>query len=284
MRAGFPYLKTLGRIRLTDFPVDVAIGGKGCVYVLCRSVMVAIGNRVIRKLNLDDDDLGGIGSARSPVLDSAGRDHGEPGGQFVWPAAILVDHEENLLVSDEELHRISVLSAEGELLDQWGEHGEGDGQLNRPSGIAFDADENVFVVDTLNHRVQRFTKNGQFLAKWGTYGSGDGELDMPWGITVDELDHVYVADWRNDRIQKFTADGELVSKFGRPGSGSGEFHRPTGVEVDGDGDIYVADAGNNRVQLFDPEGRYVQRFLGDATLSKSASLLFDDAEQTPPAP
>ena len=118
--------------------------------------------------------------------------------------------------------------------------------------------------------MQKFTKDGRFLAKWGTYGSGDGELNMPWGITVDELGHVYVADWRNDRIQKFTADGELIFKFGRPGSGPGKLNRPTGVAVDGDGDIYVADWGNNRVQLFNPEGRYVQRFLGDATLSKSA--------------
>ena len=40
--------------------------------------------------------------------------------------------------------------------------------------------------------------------------------------------------------------------------------------MDVDGDIYVADAGNDRVQLFNQEGRFVQKFVGDATLSKSA--------------
>ena len=251
LRAGFPYLKTIGMRRVTNQPVDVAIGGDGRIYVLLRA-------GVIRTLTLDDDDLGTIGGG------------GTDDGKFTWPVSLILDGEENFYVSDEALHRITKLSKDGECLDKWGEHGDGDGQLNRPSGIAFDAEENIYVSDALNHRVQKFTKDGRFLSNWGEYGTGEGQLDMPWGITVDELGDVYVVDWRNDRVQKFGADGEFIFALGESGNGDGEFNRPTGIEVDRDGDIYVADCGNDRVQLFSADGRYIEQFIGDASLSKSA--------------
>ena len=255
LRAGFPYVKTVGMRRLTvNFPMDVALGNEDVLYILCRNEEGAM----VRKLTLEDEDLGSFGSL------------GTEDGQFRWPVSILVDREENVFVSDEACHRISKFSGDGEFLGKWGQRGDGDGQLNAPSGMAFDADENIYVADAQNHRIQKFTKDGQFLAKWGRHGSGDGEFNMPWGIAVDELGDVYVADWRNDRIQKFTGDGSFIFKFGSSGNADAEFNRPAGVAVDMDGDIYVADTGNNRVQLFNHEGRFVQKFLGDATLSKSA--------------
>ena len=255
LRAGFPYVKTLGMRRLSvNFPVDVAIGRNDALYILCRNEEGAM----VRMLTQDDDGLGSFGSL------------GTGDGQLRWPVAIICDGDGNLFVSDEACHRISKFSAEGEFLGKWGEFGADTGKLNAPSGIAFDSSENMYVADGLNHRVQKFTKEGEFLATWGRFGTGDGEFNMPWGVTVDEFDDVCVADWRNDRIQKFTPGGEFIFKFGSNGSGDGEFNRPAGVAVDVDGDIYVADAGNDRVQLFNQKGRFVQKFLGDATLSKSA--------------
>ena len=250
LRAGFPYVKTIGMRRVTNTPVDIVIDSEEHVWVLGRA-------GEITGLTFDDDNLGPIAGG------------GTDDGKFQWPVAMIIDSDDNLMVSDEALHRITTLSKDGEFIGKWGEHGDGDGQLDRPSGIAFDPEENVYVVDTLNHRVQKFTKDGKFLARWGSFGDGDGQFNMPWGIEVDELGDVYLADWRNDRVQKFTAEGELIFKFGQSGSGDGEFKRPCGLAVDSDGDIYVADSGNNRVQLFSPEGRYVEKFIGDASLSKS---------------
>ncbi len=263
LRAGFPFYKTLGMRRLTNFPIDLALGQEDRLYILCRSEGAAL----IRKYSTEDKDLGAINI------------YGSEPGQLTWPVTILADSQENLYLSDEALHRISIFDKDGEFLDSWGEQGSGDGQLYGPTGMAFDTEGNLYVVDTLNHRVQKFTKEGKFLGKWGSYGSGEGEFNMPWGIavdtdscpaTVDRGGDVYVADWRNDRVQKFTADGAFLMAFGRSGCGDGEFNRPSGVDVDLHGDIYVVDRGNNRVQLFNAEGRYVQKFLGDATLSKAA--------------
>ena len=256
LRAGFPYIKTLGTRSVTDYPADVAIGGDGVLYVLCRYNID--GDFLVRKLTYEEEDMGSIGT------------RGTGDGSCLWPVSIIANHEDNLYISDEASHQIVMFSKDGDFLGKWGQEGDGDGQLSRPSGLAFDADENIYVVDTLNHRVQQFTKDGKFLRKWGGFGNGEGQFNMPWGITVDELGDVYVADWRNDRIEKFSADGEFIFQLGSSGSEDGEFKRPSGVAVDQDGDIYVADCGNNRVQLFSAEGRYIQKFTGDATLSEMA--------------
>ena len=255
LRAGFPYLKTIGMRRNVNHPVDIALGKEGRVYCLCS--MEISPNTGVATITFDDDYLGHIGGL------------GTDDGKFIWPISIVVDHEETLVISDAALNRITFMRPDGTFVGKWGEHGSGDGQLDRPAGLAFDADENLYVVDTMNHRVQKFTRDGKFILKWGEYGDGDGQLDMPWGITVDELGYVYVVDWRNDRVQKFTSDGRFVLSLGSSGDGDGELNRPVGVAVDSDGDIYVADTGNNRVQLFSEEGRYVEKFIGDATLSKT---------------
>ena len=259
LRAGYPFLKTLGMRRITNYPNDVAIGDEGRIYILCRSE----GQAEIRVWSFDDaerltDDLIGIGG------------YGSDEGKFTWPVNIILDSEENVYVSDEAIHRISAFDKDGEFIKCWGEEGSAEGQLSGPAGIAFDADENLYVADALNHRVQKFTKDGEFISGWGSQGDGPGQFNMPWGVAVDEMGDVYVVDWRNDRVQKFTADGEFVFQIGSSGAGEGQFNRPSGVAVDKHGDIYVADTGNNRVLLFNENGKYVQRFLGDATLSRVA--------------
>ena len=258
MRIGFPYLKTIGARRQNPYPVDVAFGKEGRIYVVCAND----GRKPFTVLSVDDDSAYDFGPSSWRGTSSTPKP-----GELLWPCAVVVDSKENLYLSDEGSHTISVCSKEGEDLGIWGEYGEGEGQLNRPSGLAVDSQDNLFVVDTLNHRVQKFTGDGRFLLSWGRFGEGECEFNMPWGIAIDELDDVYVSDWRNDRIQKLTSDGQFIFAFGKSGSGDGEFDRPAGVAVDMDGDIYVADWGNRRVQLFDQNGRYIQTFLGDATLS-----------------
>ena len=260
LRAGFPFVKTLGMRRVTNEPMDVAVGEDGTVFVLGRSGDII-------KLPWEDAGHDWDQYQIAPIGSKGAGD-----GQFTWPVQLLIDSQQNLWVSDEKLHRITILASDGEFISKWGEHGHDDGQLDRPSGIAFDNDEKLYVADTMNHRVQMFTRDGKFLTSWGKFGSGEGEFNMPWGVAVDELNEVYVADWRNDRVQKFTGEGEFLFEFGTSGDSDGEFNRPAGLDIDSDGDIYVADMNNNRVQLFDQDGRYVDQFIGDATLSNMARV------------
>ena len=259
LRAGYPYLRTLGMRRVTNYPADIAFSKNGDALILMRSEA----GSSIRIWSIEDaealtDDLKGIGS------------YGPGEGQFVWPVQIITDAEGNIFVSDEAIHKISRFNADGEFESRWGTHGDGDGEFDAPNGIAFDLDGNMVVVDSKNHRVQRYTPGGEYLGGFGSYGSGPGQFELPWGVHVDELGDVYITDWGNHRLQIFSSDGELKQLIGEAGSGPGQFNRPTGVAVDAHGDIYVADWGNDRVLMFNAEGQYIWSFSGDATLSRVA--------------
>ena len=248
LRSGFPYYMTLGQRRVTSNPVDIGFG-KENVYVLTRG---GLGTEV-RVINWEDENLGTLGGA----------------SLFQWPAALLVDGDENLYVTDEANHKVVVMDKDGELIDSWGEQGSGSGQLNRPSGMCFDLEGNIVLSDAMNGRIQRFTRDGKPLQVFGESGEGEGQLNMPWGLTVDQFGDILVADWKNDRIQRFGSEGEFKSAIGSHGTDKGQFRRPSSVAVDGHGDIYISDWQNDRVQLFNKDERYIQSFHGNASLSRS---------------
>lgn len=272
LRVGFSFDRTLAWRGVISSPVDLAIGSDGAINVLNRP----IGRARVRRLSLDDEDLGlfVLCHDRQEIGPEEGKEEEasilRTDGKFLRPVSIVEDNENHLWLSDEATQKISSVTKEGHLLNQWGKHGENPGQLNGPSGIAFDPEDNIYVSDSLNHRIQKFTKNGEFILGWGSQGDRAGQFNLPWGIEVDELGDVYVADWRNDRIQRFNAEGEFIFEFGSTGTDHGKFDRPSDVAVDKDGDIYVSDWGNHRVQLFNSEGQFVEKFIGDGTLSKSA--------------
>ncbi|MCH7736896.1 MAG: NHL repeat-containing protein [Chloroflexi bacterium] len=264
------YRKTIGRGEQFGpgftYPIFVARGKEGVMYVLCRSSEYRPEGTRVTVCTTDEEF---ISTFARGVAQQGPHEYNFDDGSLVWPTCIALDSQENLFISDEWLNRISSFSKDGEYLGKWEERpGAGDGELDRPSGMAFDSDENLYIVDSGNHRVQKFTKDGKFLAKFGSYGSGDGEFNMPWGITIDSHGDIFIADWRNDRIQKFSPDGKFLMKFGSSGSGDGEFDRPTGVAVDRDGVIYVADWLNNRLQVFDQDGNFVDAKTGEAGISK----------------
>jgi len=272
MRTGirFRYSHTVGFMSLQGGrgfgnPVDLAFDRDGVMYVVSRggsdSEEMTISKRVT-KCTVDEEYLGQFSSG------------GTGDGQIMWPSSIAIDKDENVYVSDEALHRISVFSKGGEFLYKWGVRGEGEGEFDRPAGLAFDGDNNLLVVDGLNNRVQRYTSDGRFLSQWGRGGSGEGELNMPWGITTDQGGNVYIADWRNDRIQKFDAEGKYLASWGTPGPGDGEFNRPSGVAVDSEDNLYIADWGNERVQVLAQDGAFIAKFRGESGLSKWADEYF----------
>ncbi len=240
-------------------PIDVAIRNDGVMYVLNRAGPEVAGRLEFKRVTmctLEEEFLGDFSSG------------GAADGQLMWPAAIALDADSNVYISDEALQRISIFDREGNFLTKWGTQGSGEGQFDKPAGLLFDPEGNLLVVDGGNCRVQRYTKEGRFLGQWGGYGAGPGQFNYPWGITSDGAGNIFVADWRNDRIQKFDPDGGHLDSFGTPGDGDGEFNRPASVAIDRDGDIYVADWGNERLQVLSPNGGFRAKLRGESGISK----------------
>ena len=127
LRAGYPYLRTLGMRRVTNFPADIAFSGTGDAYILMRSA----GAATVRVWPLDDmdrltDELIGFGA------------YGAEDGQLTWPVQIITNSAGDIFISDEATHRISRFNQDREFVSKWGVEGDSDGELNGPTGIAFD--------------------------------------------------------------------------------------------------------------------------------------------------
>ncbi|MDR0442237.1 MAG: hypothetical protein LBH44_02380 [Treponema sp.] len=149
----------------------------------------------------------------------------------------------------------------------------------KPTSIAVDSKGNVYVADTGNHCIRKITPDGTVItiAGNGTVGYADGKangvrFDSPSDIAIDEYGNVYVADTGNHCIRKITPDGTVITIAGHgydwnyiDGKAvSARFYSPSGVAIDSKENVYVADTGNHCIRKITPDGM-VSTIAGDTT-------------------
>jgi len=185
------------------------------------------------------------------------------GPPFHYPTNVAIGDNGDLFISDGYGNaRVHQFSADGELLQSWGEPGKGRGQFHVPHGIAIDAAGYVWVADRENSRIQIFTRTGDFAFEWTDvarpsqvfiHGNGDvyvaelGFIAGMWpGTTAPSPDST------GGRVSIFDGNGKLKARWGggRNPCAPGDFFAPHDICVDSHGDIYVAEvtwsAGGNR--------------------------------------
>ena len=100
LRVGYPYYKTIGMRRLTNWPISVAVGDDDNeVHILCKGDGITF----IRRLTLNDDDKGAFNLNGGPAA------IGGPfivDGDFSSVSGMIKDKEGNLVFSDECKHKI----------------------------------------------------------------------------------------------------------------------------------------------------------------------------------
>jgi len=178
---------------------------------------------------------------------------------LLQPRGIALSNDGTLYIADSGNHRVLHITAEGDLLQEWGaggdfssETGMDVGYFNQPWGVAVDEDGFVYVADTWNHRIQKFTAEGRFVTSWGFFSN---ELTDPYGmwgprdIVLDQDGYLLVSDTGNKRISIFDTDGQFIGQIGEAGFLSGQFDEPVGLAISPiTGDLYVADTWNQRMQ------------------------------------
>ncbi len=176
------------------------------------------------------------------------------------PLGVAVDENDRVFISDAVLHTITCLTAEGEVVAQFGYD-----ELVRPTGLALDPKRHrLYVADSKAHRIAVFdTQTFEFKQHIGrkSLEPDPGTFRSPVGVAVDHRGFLYVADTMNHRVQVFNRLGRFVRTFGEHGNAPGQFSRPKGIAVDSQGHIYVADAEFNNFQIFDQAGQ-VLLFVG----------------------
>jgi DNA-binding beta-propeller fold protein YncE len=185
------------------------------------------------------------------------------GPPFHYPTNLALSPSGEMYITDGYGNaRVHRFTAEGRLVQSWGEPGSAPGQFHLPHGIAIDERGVIYVADRENSRVQLFSLDGEFLAAWT-------DVARPCQVFVDTTGMVYVAElgfragmWpgtrpphpgaTGGRLSIFAPDGRLLARWGggeRP-TEPGDFFAPHGIWVDGRGDVYVGEVvlsgGGNR--------------------------------------
>jgi trimeric autotransporter adhesin len=218
----------------------------------------------------------------------AGRSHfsgdGGPatGALMHLPDDVVVDSAGNLVISDNDNHRIRRVTPSGIVSTIAGTGkcaytGDGgraaDAALCYPSQMAFDSSGNLYFADSGNSAVRKITTAGQIatVAGTGTYGDGgDGgqaagtQLKYPRGLAIDAQNNLYISDYDAERVKKVTAATGGISTIAGNGnngfSGDGGFASgtklsgPGHLSLDTSGNLYIIDEGNLRVRKLSPNG------------------------------
>ena len=209
--------------------LGVVVGPDGLLYCSDKSGQVTILNRqgqVIRSFKVKD------------------------GGSCLY--GIALSRTGNVIVSDHFNGYISIYTAAGEFVRQFGGKGKDQGQLSKPCGLTVNKEGHIFMAERGGHCVSVFTEEGTFLYRFGHKGKAEGEFNHPRYILITPDDLVYVIDTENNRIQVFQQNGQFIRQFG-----NGIVNYPRGIAVTSDGHIVVASYGANKLSIFTQDGQCV---------------------------
>jgi trimeric autotransporter adhesin len=241
-----------------NYPIGVAIGGDGAVYVADFS------NALIRKIS-----TGGVVSTLAGAGFAGNVNATGTAASFNCPTGIAVAADGTVYVADSFNHKIRKITAAGVVttLAGSGVAGRADGTgavatFNNPEGVAVGADGTVYVADSRSNTIRKITAAGVVttLAGSGSTGSANAtgtaaSFNYPTGIAVAADGTVYVADRDNMRIRKITAAGVVTTLAGSGSYGgtdglgaAASFAFPYGVAVGVDGTVYVADNNNHTIR------------------------------------
>jgi DNA-binding beta-propeller fold protein YncE len=125
-------------------------------------------NHFIQKFNSNGVFLEAIGSL-CQLSTSAGCNDPDGGGplesgdgQFLFPSDVAIDSLGNIIVVDNNNHRVQKLDSSGSFLFKLGAFGgngtvgNGDGEFWFPFGVATDSANNIYVTDKSNSRIEKF--------------------------------------------------------------------------------------------------------------------------------
>ena len=190
------------------------------------------------------------------------------------PWRIVINHKGQIVVSEYDMHCISVLRLDGVKIRLFGSYGSNEGQFNHPRGVAVDEGDNILVTDYKNNRIQKFTSDGEFLAAVGTKGNRPLEFKGPNGIAFNTFNKkVYIVD--DHRVQILRSDLTFCGEFEGRNLGSE-------IECDRYGRVYMLSARMRKIQVFSTGGTFLSvigsfgnlSFLQDIAIDNDDNVLY----------
>lgn len=275
-------------------PKGLALDSKGNLFIVNRQIISKFDpiTQNITTIAGSKDTLGGAG------------DNG-PANQalFVFPRQIIVDAQDNLIISDSGSSRIRKIDFVTGIItsivssDMFG-NDEIPGLVS-PNGIALDNKGNLFIVEEFASRVRKVdfsTSTITIIAGNGKSDfAGDGALAVnasfrrPLGVAIDKNGDLLVADPTSKRLRKIDIETNLISTIA--GNEQLEFVKaedplssasllsPSGLAIDTENNIFFSDT-SSRIGKLDIKtktikiiaGTGVAGFSGDGEIATNAKL------------
>lgn len=199
--------------------------------------------------------------------------------KLTTPKGLAVNMKNQIIISQEDLHNVTVFGRRCRKVLSFGSSGSGEAQFNRPNGVATDSKNCIFVSDSKNNRVQKFDSEGNFIKEFNGERKDCGVLKQPTGIHVSRIDEVYIVDRGNGRIVVLTTELIYKRSFGSRGKGKGQFEDPWDISLDANGLVYVTDTKLHTILIFNPIGEFRGQMGAQGTqksrLSRPSGIAID---------
>jgi tetratricopeptide (TPR) repeat protein len=272
-------------------PADIAISGKGDIYVLDANdnliKVYASNGKYLKHLPKDGKPLAfslsmdGIYVADKDTLSIHRYDFsdkltysfgakGEGRGLFKSIAGLAAGNDRHVYVGDSKKGLANVFQAEAgtplEALPKPASRISVKTQGSIPVSIAkmaWNGKDTLYGIDSENKSIIRI-QNGAL--------AGDIKVKdvVPVAVAADKSGALWALDKNNMRVIKLDESGAILASIGSKGGNKGQLDDPTDMAIASNGDIYIADRGNNWVQAFSSDGGFVK------AITKSAGAILDE--------
>ena len=186
--------------------------------------------------------------------------YGNNVGQFNRPCYVTFINDDEILVVEENNHRIQQLNVHtGKIIKSFGKKGTADGEFVMPISLCVDGEGHFVVAEYINHRVQVLSQNGDPVFKFGD--SGPGKLHHPIACIYHQNNFI-VSDTWNNCLKVFDSTGKFLYKIG----GDGQLKSPWGLCIEKCGNhqnLLVCNSNNGHVYQFTMQGCFTGKTVGN---------------------
>ncbi len=266
------FVRSFGEDSFAPRTHGITVGPDGAVWC------VNEGDHTVSKFTPEGELLLTIGTSGKPSdtgYDGSTIPSIKGGPPFNRPTGIAVAPDGELYVADGygncKVHRFT---ADGHLIQSWGEPGTAPGAFNLPHAVKVLADGRVLVCDRENDRIQVFTREGKFVEQWTN-------VQRPTDVDVGPDGNLYVSElaWMagqssfvrgktdvelHSGVRILDPNGNTLARVLDQGDpfAPGNLCAAHGLAVDGTGAIYVAEVSQTFRRGNVPEGVHTfQKFV-----------------------
>ena len=168
------------------------------------------------------------------------RSYGEEGseaGEFNSPSDVQMDSQGNFYVVDSGNNRIQIFSADGVLMNIWGE--DDNLKFQNPTSIAVTDPLEIWsynktgfsvIVDQGGKILKKVSSEGELIKEVSGEDFGFPNMEFTF-LAIDFYHNIYATDQKNHVVYKFRADLTYLATFGARGKGKNEFIEPRGIGI-----------------------------------------------------